>query len=111
MSLGKKHISLIAGTLCLLAFLACNFTPRQQGQDFPNQSAFDTEEPYLEVPRVELEKAKAAFDSGDAIFVDARNAAAYAKRHIPGALSIPVAELESRMDELNKKQWIITYCT
>lgn len=107
----KKYISLMAGLILLLAALACNFTPRQQEQDFPTPSAFATENPYFEVPRVELEKAKAAFDSGAAVFVDARSADAYTKSHIPGALSIPAAELESRMDELDKNQWIITYCT
>ncbi|SRR6266545_5481266 len=111
MSQSKKDVSFIAGVILLVATLACNFALPQRGQDFPTPSAFATEDPYLEVPRVELEKAKAAFDSGAAIFVDARSADAYAKSHIPGALSIPVAELESRMDELNKKQWIITYCT
>lgn len=111
MSLRKKGVSLIAGVILLVAALACNFTLPQRAEGFSTPPAFATEDPYLEVPRVELEKAKAAFDSGAAIFVDARGADAYAESHIPGALSIPVAELESRMNELDKNQWIITYCT
>ncbi len=64
-----------------------------------------------EVPRISLEEAKAAFDDGAAVFVDVRSEAAYAEGHIPGALSIPLAELESRLGELDPAQWIITYCT
>lgn len=111
MSQEKKYVSMIAATILLLAALACNFTPRQQGQDFPTPSAFATENPYLEVPRVELEKAKAAFDSGAAVFVDTRRGVSESDSHIPGALFISIDEIESRMDELDKNQWIITYCT
>jgi 3-mercaptopyruvate sulfurtransferase SseA len=67
--------------------------------------------PYPEVPRVSLEDAKAAFDEGTAVFVDVRSAEAYALSHIPGALSIPTTELGTRLGELDKEQWIITYCT
>jgi 3-mercaptopyruvate sulfurtransferase SseA len=64
-----------------------------------------------DAPRISLEEAKAAFDGGAAVFMDVRSEAAYADGHIPGALSIPLAELESRLDELDPGQWIITYCT
>ncbi|MBI5840627.1 MAG: rhodanese-like domain-containing protein [Chloroflexi bacterium] len=111
MSQRKKWISLIAGAALFAAALACNFASPQQATDFPTPPPFATENPYYEVERVSLEEAKAAFDSGAAIFVDARSAASYAESHIPGALSIPVAELESRLNELDPDQWIITYCT
>jgi len=63
------------------------------------------------VQHVTLEESKAAFDNGEAIFLDVRSASSYAASHIPGALSIPLAELQSRIGELNPDQWIITYCT
>jgi hypothetical protein len=66
---------------------------------------------FPEIPRVSLADAKAAFDKGSAVFVDARSTDAYALSHIPGALSIPDNVLSSRMSELNPKDWIITYCT
>ncbi len=62
-----------------------------------------------EVPRVSLADAKAAFDTGSAIFVDVRTAEAYAHAHIPGALSIPLSELPQRLEELEPSAWIITY--
>ncbi len=45
-----------------------------------------------EVQRVTPEEAKAAFDSGSAVFLDVRSHTAYVQSHIPGALSIPLAE-------------------
>ena len=64
-----------------------------------------------EITRVSVEDAKAALDAGSAVFVDVRGADVYAMSHIPGALSIPLGELESRLAELNPDQWVITYCT
>ncbi len=66
-----------------------------------------------EVPRVSLEDARAAIESGDAIVVDVRSDAAYAVSHIPGAINIPLGEIESNPTGLNldKDRWIITYCT
>jgi rhodanese-related sulfurtransferase len=39
------------------------------------------------------------------------DSAAYLENHIPGAVSIPLTELEARFGELDPKAWIITYCT
>jgi len=66
-----------------------------------------------EVPRVSVEETKAAFDSGAAIIVDVRSAGAYAASHVPGALNILLGEFETNPTglELDKDQWIITYCT
>ena len=33
------------------------------------------------------------------------------EQKITGAINIPLAELESRLGDLDKLQWIITYCT
>lgn len=62
-----------------------------------------------EIDRVRLEEAKAAFDSGEATFVDVRSQTAFAEDHIPGALSIPLDELQNRLDELDPSDWIILY--
>lgn len=63
------------------------------------------------IPRVSLEEAKAAYDSGEAVFVDVRTADSYAQDHIPGALSMPLNQVEARLAELDPESWIITYCT
>jgi 3-mercaptopyruvate sulfurtransferase SseA len=64
-----------------------------------------------QVQRVALADAKAAFDDGRAVFLDVRDSGSYASGHIPGALSIPTSELPDRLAELDKKSWIIPYCT
>ncbi len=67
--------------------------------------------PYPDVIRVSVGNARAALELKQAVFVDVRDKAQYAQSHIAGALSIPLSEFESRLNELNKDQWIITYCT
>ena len=67
--------------------------------------------PFPGVIRVTVGNARAAQESNQAVFVDVRSAGQYAQSHISGALSIPLNEFESRLSELNKDQWIITYCT
>ena len=65
------------------------------------------------VPRVTVEDAKAALDSGEAIIVDVRSPDAFAEDHVTGAISIPLGEFEGNIANvpLDKDQWIITYCT
>jgi ABC-type glycerol-3-phosphate transport system substrate-binding protein len=76
----------------------------------PTPSAPLTE---AEVPRVSLEKANAAIASGAAIVIDVRSQEAYAVSHIPGAVNIQLGEFETNPTgwNLDKDQWIITYCT
>ena len=64
-----------------------------------------------DVPRVEAEAAKEAYEDGSAIFLDVRSEGAFEAGHIPGALNIPLAEIETRLSELDSQAWIITYCT
>lgn len=61
------------------------------------------------VERVSLEDAKAAFDSGTAVFLDVRAESSYTASHIPSAISIPIGELPTRMGELDPGSWIIPY--
>lgn len=77
----------------------------------PSQSGIPLTE--AEVPRVSVEDTVAAIQSGEAIVVDVRSAEAYQASHIPGAISIPLGEVETSPNSLNldKDQWIVTYCT
>jgi 3-mercaptopyruvate sulfurtransferase SseA len=87
--------------------LACSFLTSTQ----PAPEIGEPQIPESEVPRTSLEEAKAAYDNGTAIFVDVRAVSSYEEGHIPGALSIPLTEIERRMGELDPEQWIIPYCT
>ncbi len=117
----KYQYLLSFSTVCYWQLLACNSIlpqaePTQpvistlelpQGQDnnLPQTEA--------EVPRVTVEEAKAALDSGEAIIVDVRAPEFFADGHAAGAISIPLGLIESNPSglDLDKDQWIITYCT
>ena len=49
-------------------------------------------------------------EEGDVILLDTRPEAEYRAGHIPGALSIPVEALESRLRELPEGKEVIAYC-
>lgn len=104
---------LVIGGLLLIVAAALLLTQNKIDQAIPISpvSSGHDEETYPEIERVSLADAKAALDAGSAIFVDVRSAEAYAVNHIPGALNLPLGELESRLGELDPNQWILTYCT
>jgi 3-mercaptopyruvate sulfurtransferase SseA len=63
-----------------------------------------------DAPRIGVQELKERLDGGEGILVvDARSASAFADRHIPGAVSIPLDEVESRLDELPRDQDIVFY--
>ena len=103
---------LLAGgiLLVLTSVLLWHNQRSQSAPEAPGSSGHE-EETYPEIARVSLEDAKAAFDSGTAVFVDVRGDPAYAAAHIAGSVSLPLGELESRLDALDPSQWIIAYCT
>jgi 3-mercaptopyruvate sulfurtransferase SseA len=61
--------------------------------------------------RVSLADAKAAYEARKAVFVDVRDSSSFEASHIPGALSIPLNDLNIRIGELDPKMWIIPYCS
>ena len=46
----------------------------------------------------------------DFVLLDARDRASYDKEHMPGALSMPLAEVEQLADELDPSKEYVTYC-
>ncbi|HET6596041.1 MAG TPA: rhodanese-like domain-containing protein [Anaerolineales bacterium] len=66
-----------------------------------------------DVPRITVEDARAAMESGEAIIVDVRSPSAFEESHVAGAISVPLGTIERELASvpLNKEQWIITYCT
>ena len=114
----KKN--LLAISILLLATLACNtLLPQTEPTPILTQPVSSTQAqgnlPLSEaaVPRVAVQDAKAAFDSGQAVIVDVRSPDAYAASHIAGAISVTLGEIEINPGAvpLDKNQWIITYCT
>ncbi len=87
--------------------------PTQITEPVSTQPQANLPETDAEVPRVPVDQAKAAFDSGDAIIVDVRGAEAYARSHIAGALEVSLSAIQTDLANLplDKNKWIITYCT
>ena len=111
---------LFAILLLLLLSLACNAllpqsapNPTQIIESQLTESAGDFPLTEADVPRVTAEEAKAALDSGAAIIVDVRDPAQYEQSHVAEAISIWLDDIEANPTGLNldKDQWIITYCT
>jgi 3-mercaptopyruvate sulfurtransferase SseA len=115
----KNRIILLALAVLALVSLACNaLIP------LPESELTQTLEPVLtptqgdlpltdaEVPRVTIEEARAALASDAAILVDVRDPEQYAASHISGAINIWLGEIETNPTslDLDKDQWIITYC-
>jgi rhodanese-related sulfurtransferase len=45
------------------------------------------------------------------VIVDVRKPEEFAEQHIPGAINIPLGELDNHIKDLNGKEKIITVCT
>ena len=75
----------------------------------PSPEVTSTPASVEQVQRVSLADAKAAYDAGTAVFLDVRASSSYEASHIPGAVSIPLNELPTRMAELKQDSWIIPY--
>lgn len=105
----------ISLSVLLLASLACNFiaplsTASEEPTSSSQQNILQSE---ADVPRIPVEQAFTAVQSGAAIIIDVRSQESYDASHVPGALSIPLATIEADPNglPLEKDQWIITYCT
>ncbi|HSD51241.1 MAG TPA: MBL fold metallo-hydrolase [Candidatus Methylomirabilis sp.] len=46
----------------------------------------------------------------DAVILDVREPAEYAHGHVPGAISLPQADLASRLDEISRNRPVLTLC-
>ena len=98
------------GLLFLVGAVVSLLLIRSPG-DQSNTGAPRAEGNFPQVSRVDLAQAKGAYDAGAAVFVDVRDKVYYDSSHIPGAISIPLSEIEERLDELDPNDWVILYCT
>jgi len=119
------HFLLLSGILVLAGFACNTFIPTSGSEAgiFVSPTPISTRPPQFDpkglplteadVPRISSGDAKAAFDSGEAVIVDVRDPGFYAQKHVSGAVSIPLNDIE--LDPLgfpyDRDQWIITYCT
>ena len=72
-----------------------------------NDEATEKKHPNV-INNEDLEKKIAATEN--IVIIDVRESAEYAFNHIPSAISIPLGELEDRINEFNKQEEIIVVC-
>ncbi len=84
---------------------------QEEAATVPPPPAAEHRIPYPDIARASISEAKAAFDSGSAVFLDVRGDAYYNTGHIPGAVSMAEDDVSVRVNELDPKAWIIPYCT
>ncbi|MEH6908061.1 sulfurtransferase TusA family protein [Neobacillus drentensis] len=72
-----------------------------------NDEATEKKHPNV-INNEDLEKKIAANEN--IVIIDVRESAEYAFNHIPSAISIPLGELEDRINEFNKQEEIIVVC-
>ncbi|MEC1376991.1 sulfurtransferase TusA family protein [Heyndrickxia oleronia] len=72
-----------------------------------NEESDERKHPHI-LSNEELEKKLE--ENADFVLIDVREVAEYVFNHIPNAISIPLEDLESRLDDLNKEAEIAIIC-
>jgi len=63
-----------------------------------------------ELEPVSLDELRRRLRAGDVTVIDVRPEEEYRAGHIPGAISIPVAQLKRRLAEIPRRREVIAYC-
>lgn len=101
-------ILMLIGVLLIVGAVAWAFSQYSNATQ-PEPQVANAQDNYPEIPRVSASDAKAAFDSGSAVFIDIREPEEYDQAHIPGAILMPLAQVPVLMGELDPGDWIIPY--
>lgn len=65
----------------------------------------------MAAPRISIADFKKAFDAGNVVILDVRDAYSYAAGHIPGAVLVPLDSLAKKAAELKAAtKPIVAYC-
>ena len=66
------------------------------------------------IPRLKLEDFRGRLPAGTLLVVDVRDELVYRAGHIPGAISVPLAEIEKHATDLRgraQQRLVVTYCS
>lgn len=63
-----------------------------------------------ELESITRDELAARLQAGDVVVLDVRPLAEYRAGHIPGAVSVPLDDLERRLDDLPLGRQVVTYC-
>ena len=100
----------ILGGIALLTLVGIMYSAQLRADKHPVDPERTPQLTTQEVPHTGLVEAYNTWSGGSALFLDLRPNSAFARTHIPGAVSIPAEELESRYQTLPDNRMIITYC-
>ncbi len=74
-----------------------------------DNEAMAAEEPLM-VQEISAEEAMQAWQQKTAVFIDVRTPEEYKAGHVPGAVLIPLAELEQRLPEIPREPIVLLIC-
>jgi rhodanese-related sulfurtransferase len=78
---------------------------------WPSVAGAQDEDNPASVPRMSLREFRKALEAGRIIAIDTRDAESYVEGHIPGALLVPVADVQTHARELKAAgKPIVAYC-
>ena len=64
------------------------------------------------IDRITVDELKKMMETDKVVVLDVRSADAYREAHIPGSVSVPLAELDKHVEKLKAaKKTIVAYCT
>ncbi|MFE1952778.1 ArsR/SmtB family transcription factor [Streptomyces sp. NPDC059524] len=103
----RVHYRLAGDDVARLFALLRKVTETHQATVPAARDAYLGEDGAAQVGRDEL---RARVEAGDVVLLDVRPVEEYRAGHIPGALSVPVAELADRIQELPPDLEVVVYC-
>jgi len=114
-----KQISILLGVSIVTAFTVNFFSPKGitlKGQWDASEVAVTAKaKGNIASNEFEVKQVKEIYDSGKALFVDARSVENYENGHIPGAVSLPISQFDERIESFFIKYTtdhpIVTYCS
>jgi hypothetical protein len=63
------------------------------------------------IKRMAVEDLRAKVNRNDVVVIDVRDRGSYEVGHIPGAMHIPMASIETNLAQIPKGKQIVTYCS
>ena len=103
-----RRMKIAVGTIvaiAIAAFALSSFTPVGGGSSSETSTAAEG------FRRVTNDELKDQYDRGAVTIIDVRDGDEFLQSHIPGALHIPLARIESEIGYVPKGKPIVTYCT
>ena len=95
--------------LWLLAGLACAASASANPNDYPEYAQIKID-PDITIEFITVEEVKQRLDAGEPQkIIDVRRLKLFDKTHLPGAVSIPLRDLETRIEEIPRDTPVVFY--